>query len=467
MLRHQPRAATAGRLAGSSKLLRAMNESATLAHLLDRGTLTRGDLRELTGLSKPTTSDVLRRLTDAGLAIVVGHTRGGPGPNAEIYAANPAAAYAVAVSVRETTDLTRPEFTSALVDLAGTVHARARDRVDVETTDPLKAIEEIVGRLTALAGLDRTGVSHVHLGVPGSYDAAAGVIRHIDITGFDRVGLIAQLGERVGASVEVENDVNLAAIAERGRGVAAGGGSFALLWFGEGLGLAIDLGGSLLRGARGGAGEIGYVPVGLPGQGPRDMQELVGGPAVVELATSHGLTGAGAGAVVAAAIEAAGSKNSQLETEQAEPTAPAHRPHSQLEREQAEPNAPAHRPHSQLEREQAEPNAPAHRPHSQLEREQAETFLDELACRMGQCVGAVAGVLDPPLIVLAGEVAQAGGEELARRIRAAISSTIPLDITIAVTGIADDAVLLGALDAGLRTVRDSLINALRANVPAG
>ena len=430
MLRHQPRAASPGRLAGSSKLLRAMNESATLAHLLDRGTLTRGDLRELTGLSKPTTSDVLRRLTDAGLAIVVGHTRGGPGPNAEIYAANPAAAYAVAVSVRETTDLTRPEFTSALVDLAGTVHARARDRVNVETTDPLKAIEEIVGRLTALAGLDRTGVTHVHLGVPGSYDAAAGVIRHIDINGFDRVGLVTQLGERVGASVEVENDVNLAAIAERGRGVAAGGGSFALLWFGEGLGLAIDLGGNLLRGARGGAGEIGYVPVGLPGQGPRDMQELVGGPAVVELATSHGIGGIGVGAVVAAAIEAARSKTPQ----QAVPTAPAHRPHSRLEREQAE---------------------------------EAEKFLDELACRMGQCVGAVAGVLDPPLIVLAGEVAQAGGEELARRVRAAISSTIPLDITIAVTGIADDAVLLGALDAGLRTVRDSLINALRANVPAG
>ncbi|MEV0268699.1 ROK family transcriptional regulator [Hamadaea sp. NPDC050747] len=419
MLRHQPRTESAGRLAGSSKLLRAMNESATLAHLLDRGTLTRGDLRELTGLSKPTTSDVLRRLTDAGLAIVVGHTRGGPGPNAEIYAANPAAAYAVAVSVKETTDLARPEFTAALVDLAGTVHARVHDRVDLVKADPLAAIEEIVGRLTALAGLDRTGVSHVHLGVPGSYDADGGVIRHIDIAGFDRAGLVAQLGERLGASVAVENDVNLAAIAERGRGVAAGlrtpdrgdrtGGdpasSFALLWFGEGLGLAIDLGGSLLRGARGGAGEIGYVPVGLPGQGPRDMQELVGGPAVVELAAAHGLTATGAADAVAAAVDTGTAE--------------------------------------------------------------AEKFLDELACRMGQCVGAVAGVLDPPLIVLAGEVAQAGGEELARRVRAAISSTIPLDITIAVTGIADDAVLLGAVDAGLRTVRDSLINALRANVPAG
>jgi DNA-binding transcriptional regulator GbsR (MarR family) len=88
------------RLAGSAKLLRAMNESAALGHLLDNGALTRNDLRELTGLSKPTTSEVLRRLTEAGLAVVTGHTSGGPGPNAEIYAANPDAAYAMAVSVR-------------------------------------------------------------------------------------------------------------------------------------------------------------------------------------------------------------------------------------------------------------------------------------------------------------------------------------------------------------------------------
>src|SRR5207249_10770358 len=43
------------RLAGSAKLLRAMNESAALGHLLKNGTLTRNDLREITGLSKPTT----------------------------------------------------------------------------------------------------------------------------------------------------------------------------------------------------------------------------------------------------------------------------------------------------------------------------------------------------------------------------------------------------------------------------
>ena len=77
------------RPAGSSKLLRAMNESAALGHLLDPGMLTRADLRRLTALSTPTISEVLRRLTDAGLITVVGHVSGGPGPNAEVYSADP------------------------------------------------------------------------------------------------------------------------------------------------------------------------------------------------------------------------------------------------------------------------------------------------------------------------------------------------------------------------------------------
>src|SRR5438270_13902302 len=120
------------RLAGSAKLLRAMNESAALGHLLDNGALTRNDLRELTGLSKPTTSEVLRRLTEAGLAVVTGHTTGGPGPNAEIYAANPEAAYAVAVSVRDIVSTARPTVAIAVCDLAGTTRARAELTVPLD-----------------------------------------------------------------------------------------------------------------------------------------------------------------------------------------------------------------------------------------------------------------------------------------------------------------------------------------------
>ncbi len=90
------------RLSGSAKLLRAMNTAAVLSHLLNRGPLTRSDIRELTGLSKPTTSEVLRKLVEADFAMAIGHTSGGPGPNAEIYAINPDAGFAAAISVRET-----------------------------------------------------------------------------------------------------------------------------------------------------------------------------------------------------------------------------------------------------------------------------------------------------------------------------------------------------------------------------
>src|SRR5262245_45908858 len=172
-----------------------MNESATLTLLLERGTLTRAELRELTGLSKPTTSDVLRTLTDIGFATVIGHTSGGPGPNAEIYAINPSAAHVAALSLRDTLVTAHPAIDAALCDLAGTVLARAE--YDVDPSDPLAVVENTVTDLCRKAGLDRGVVNHVQLGVPGSYDATTDTIRHIDVTGWGRPGLVSDLASRL------------------------------------------------------------------------------------------------------------------------------------------------------------------------------------------------------------------------------------------------------------------------------
>jgi hypothetical protein len=46
-------------------------------------------------------------------------------------------------------------------------------------------------------------------------------------------------------------------------------------------------------------------------------------------------------------------------------------------------------------------------------------------------------------------------------VNSAIRRAAPLESTIAVTAIDDDAVLLGALDAGLTAVRDALIASIR------
>ena len=90
--------------------------------------------------------------------------------------------------------------------------------------------------------------------------------------------------------VEGENDVNLAAIAEREVGRAMGVDDFVLLWADEGVGAAVVIDGRLHRGATGGAGEVGFLP--LPGTPlVRDVrrsnaggfQELAGGKQVLDL----------------------------------------------------------------------------------------------------------------------------------------------------------------------------------------
>jgi predicted NBD/HSP70 family sugar kinase len=381
------------RLAGSAKLLRVMNESAALGHLLDNGALTRNDLRELTGLSKPTTSEVLRRLTEAGLAIVTGHTSGGPGPNAEIYAANPDAAYALAVSVRETTGTGRPALALAISDLTGTTRGRTELAIDFGSTTVEDAIREAIIEQCAIAGVPTDRLRRVQLGVPGAYDPRTDTIHHVDVPGLDRPGLVSDLRHALRTPVGVDNDVNLAAVAERRRGVASAADSFALLWFGEGLGLAIDLGGTLLRGASGGAGEIGYIPLG-PASSPQlrpDLQQVVGGRAVLALAKEHGIDAATPGEAVIQASPA---------------------------------------------------------------------MLAELAGRIAVGLAVVVAVLDPGLVVLAGEVGQAGGTALRDAVFAATRTASPLHTQIAVTSLTDDPVLLGALDAALAEVREELIRNL-------
>jgi predicted NBD/HSP70 family sugar kinase len=389
------------RLAGSSKLLRAMNESAALAHLIDPGMLTRADLRQLTALSTPTISEVLRRLTDAGLVTVVGHNSGRPGPNAEIYAANPDAAYAAAVSVRDIGASKAPSVVAALCDLTGVVRARFESSIDFLVTQPKDALVDVVAKLRQESGVPAERIRHIQIGVAGSYDSRTETIRHVEVPGFGRPGLVPEIAAALGTHIGVDNDVNLAAVAERRHGVAQDSDGFALLWLGqEGLGLAIDIGGTLMRGARGGAGEIGYMPLYAPDSTHRkvDLQDLVGGPAVLDLAHDNGVSGRTPLEVVTNAA--------------------------------------------------ADPDA-------------AGEFFVELADRVSVGLAAVIAVLDPSLVVLAGQVAQAGGETLLTAVNSAILRAAPLESTIAVTAIDDDAVLLGALDAGLTAVREALIASIR------
>jgi predicted NBD/HSP70 family sugar kinase len=376
---------------GSSLRLREINESATLGYLLERGPLTRGELCTLTSLAKPTISEAMRRLQEAGLVEVVGRTSGGRGPNADIYDVNPNATYGAAVSLRAQ-DST---LVAAIGDLKGELRARVETPVDFTQTDPAAAVAAVVAAACKQARVALRRVGHVQLGVPGSYHEGAEVIRYVDVPGWSRPGLVGQIRNRLKIALSVDNDVNLAAVAERAHGVGQDADSFALLWLGEeGLGLAIDLGGTLLRGARGGAGEIGYMPIGLPTEGTvHDFQDLVGGEAIRELAGRYGIDVGTAQKAITQAVDAG-----------------------------------------------------------------ATEFIEELAARIAFGVTAVTAVLDPPLVVLAGEIGQAGGSVLHEAVGAAVNELSPLETSVVSTVIAEDAVLLGALNSTHTAVRTAVLN---------
>ena len=61
--------------------------------------------------------------------------------------------------------------------------------------------------------------------------------------------------------VEFENDVNLAALGERWRGLGQDVNDFVYFHVGTGVGMGIVLKGELFRGATGAAGEVGYLPL--------------------------------------------------------------------------------------------------------------------------------------------------------------------------------------------------------------
>lgn len=296
----------------SPSTARALNDRLALRLLQQEGPLTAGQLKQLTGLSRPTVADLVDRLTAAGLIQVVGESgEQRRGPNARLYGIVAGRAHLAALDVRT-------EGVLVLVsDLLGRVLAEASAPIGGDTgTGP--AVEQAVAaveRAVKEGGADR--LHTVGIGAPGLIDPATGDLR--DSAGLPawHRSLVAALQDRLpGARVTVENETNLAALAEQREGAARDRDTFVLLWLGHGVGAAVVLDGTLRRGASGGTGEIGFLPVPgtdtLPSATDCDggFHSLAGAAAVVSLAADCGLPAPGpeGGADAADGTEGAGAR---------------------------------------------------------------------------------------------------------------------------------------------------------------
>ncbi|WP_320779001.1 ROK family transcriptional regulator, partial [Streptomyces sp. CRN 30] len=240
----------------SPSTARAINDRLALRLLEREGPLTAGQLKQLTGLSRPTVADLVERLAAAGLIAVVGEAgEQRRGPNARLYGIVADRAQLAALDVRT------EGVTVVVCDLLGTELTRASVPIAGGTGTGL-AVERavaLVERAAEEAGADR--LHTVAVGAPGLIDPGDGELRgSLTLPAWHR-SLVAALGERLPARVIVENETNLAALAEQRDGAARDRDTFVLLWLGVGTGAAVVLDGRLRRGASGGTGEIGFLPV--------------------------------------------------------------------------------------------------------------------------------------------------------------------------------------------------------------
>lgn len=242
-----------------SGLRRATTERAVLDCLAaEDGPLTRAELARRTAISPPAISEAVRRLETDRILVSVGPRSGVPGAVATLYDLAPGAGVVIAVEVNH-------RFVrSSVGDLTGHVLERGdHDPPDDALVAP--RLDEVLTRLEERWSADGRPVRAVAVSIANPVDPATGRVVELRESAFP-AGVVGTDDVRGvdPAMVVLDNDVNFAALAERDHGAAVGTPSFAYLHIGErhnvGMGLVID--GVLVRGARGLAGEIGYLPVG-------------------------------------------------------------------------------------------------------------------------------------------------------------------------------------------------------------
>ncbi|CAM5594044.1 HTH marR-type domain-containing protein OS=Streptomyces microflavus OX=1919 GN=Smic_24760 PE=3 SV=1 [Streptomyces microflavus] len=399
-----------GTTPGTPRVLRAVNDRAALDLLLEHGPLSRTRIGKLTGLSKPTASQLLARLEAAGLVVATGTSEGRPGPNAQLYMVNARAAHVAGLDVNER------RIVAAVADVTGTTvgqfelatPGRRADSVVRQVADALDgAVKE--------AGLTRADIHRVVIGTPGAFDPSTGRLRYAShLPGWHSPTLLDELAAYLPMPVEYENDVNLVAVAEQRLGAARGHDDFVLLWNEEGLGAALVINGRLHRGFTGGAGEVGFLPV--PGTplvrqvvkaNSGGFQELAGAQSVPRLAKALG-----------------------IDTPQ--------------------------QPYAKAAATLLERAAAAY------EQDEALTeLLGQYAHRLATGLASVTAVLDPGLIVLSGGAVAAGGEVLRSLIQSELAELAASRPRLVVGEIDRTPVLRGALERALADTRDEVFDTSR------
>jgi predicted NBD/HSP70 family sugar kinase len=409
----------------TSLLLRRMTASAVLDALRAGGPMTGSDLIGATGLARPTIHEICNDLIRQGW---IRETESRPsgdrrrGRPARCYEFQSRAGLVLGI---DATDRVK----ARLADLRGDPVAEASQplaHVSVPAAERLAAVRRATDAVLSSAAVDPAHVLAVAVAVPTPVDAEGRPVgREAYLPGLPGRDLGPEIGGRYGWPVLLENDANLAALGERWRGVAAGIDDLVVMVADERLGSGLFLAGKPVRGHAGGAGELRFLELIEQVGGTHGIAWLVrtlGAEAVAELCEQGAPSGAGR-----RLLELAGGDPARVETA------------------------------TVLEAARAGD-------------EVALDIVDRVADRMAHAVAALAGMLDPELVVISGAVADDGELFLDRIRRRLLPDLIDTPPRVELSTLGAQAVVIGAVRMALDHVEAGLLGSRGAspwpNAPA-
>lgn len=267
------------------KRLRDINSRTVLRLLRSHSPCSCADLARYSGLSAPTVASSVAHLQKLNLVkrLGNGHSSGGRPP--ALLGFNGKYGYVAGV------DITATKIRVRIVDLDGTFAGESETCVGGKSW-PAAVVDQVATSIATLRQSLRIPAKRVlAIGVsaPGITDTDAGVVAFVPgMTAWENVPLSPLIHDKLRIPVVVENDVNLAALAEHWHGIAQKEKNFVFVSIGKGVGAGLFIDGGLHRGPEWTAGEIGYLP--MPGAGrqpirksqPGSLESAVGSDGIEE-----------------------------------------------------------------------------------------------------------------------------------------------------------------------------------------
>ncbi len=214
-------------------------------------------------MTRATAGSLVRELIDLGLATETG-SRGatGPGRPGVMIELDGSNVLTIGIEIHI-------EYLRILVrDLAGRETLQRKVALGAAASDEvIVAVAQEINEEVAAAQDARRNVIGAAIAVPGVVDVVDGTVVFAPNLGWENVPLLARLRRLVAPGLElvVDNEANLGTLAEFYECPFAGAGSMAYIFAETGIGVGVMVNRTLWRGASGGAGELGHMPIVLEG----------------------------------------------------------------------------------------------------------------------------------------------------------------------------------------------------------